>query len=179
MRGQTTLDFATGISIFLFAMLFVFAFIPGVLTPFTTTAQEETVTANRVADLVATDIVTAPGQPYLLDGACTAALLNSSLNSSSALDCGFSGGDMRERLDLAQRQSVNITFRGSPDTGADEILCWDNTSEQVVNASNATACDYTLTGQTGTDPSSGDSVVTARRIVSIDGTKASMEVRIW
>ncbi len=175
MRGQTTLDFATGISVFLLAVLFVFAFVPGVLTPFTASAQEETVTANRVADLVVKDIVADAGEPYLLDGHCTAALLNDSLTGSG---CGFDGSTLETRLSLPDFQSINITIRGSPNRGNDELLCWNTTSKIVVNASN-TACDFALTKSNDDLPSSRGSVVTARRIVSIGNRTASMEVNIW
>jgi hypothetical protein len=52
-RGQTTLDFAIGISIFLTVLLFNRLSPPGILSPFTESAQAETVSSNRVADQLA------------------------------------------------------------------------------------------------------------------------------
>ncbi|MFC7135030.1 MULTISPECIES: DUF7287 family protein [Salinibaculum] len=180
MRGQTTLDFATGVSVFLLTVLFVFIFVPGILTPFTQTAQEETVTANRVADLVTKDIVADPAEPYLLDGPCTAALLNGTYSAGS--DCGFDGSTLEARLDLDQFQSVNITLRGSPSHGGNELMCWDATNAAVVNQTASrpcTASDVFLL-QAGEDvPDNRGSVVTARRVASLEGTVVSVEVRVW
>jgi hypothetical protein len=176
MRGQTTLDFATGVSVFLLVIIFVFTFVPGILTPFTQTAQEETVTANRVADLISKDIVAEPNQPYLLDGDCTAALLS----DSAGPGCGFDGATLEARLDLDDFQSVNLTVRGSPGRGPNELLCWNGTSQRVVNATAAacTGSDTVLRAGEET-PDSADSVVTARRIVTVADRIVGLEVKVW
>ena len=177
MRGQTTLDFALGVSVFLLIILFVFTFVPGILTPFTQTAQEETVTANRVADLISKDIAAEPDQPYILDGDCTADLLN----NTPGAGCGFDGATLTARLDLTDVQSVNITMRGSPGKGGQQLLCWDRTVQQVVNAS---ACavgnpDETILRAGAETPDSTNSVVTARRVVTVENRIVAMEVRVW
>lgn len=176
MRGQTTLDFATGVSVFLLTILFVFTFVPGILTPFTDSAQEDTVTANRLADLVSKDILADPAEPYRLNATCTEALIS----DSSVPGCEFDGSTLSARLDLSAQQSVNITFTGYPEnTGsADrELLCWDSGNEEVVLASDGD-CDTEL--RTGPNPpQDSQSVVTARRIVTIDGKTATMEVKTW
>lgn len=173
MRGQTTLDFATGVSVFLLTIVFVFVFVPGILTPFTQTAQEETVTTNRVADLVTKDLAASPSEPYILDGECAAALLSNAADPG----CGFSGSTLEARLDLGEFQSVNITLRGAPNWNNEAVACWDSGENTVVNVSNAT-CDTEL--RAGDVPPEGsDSVVTARRIVSIEGTVLAMEVQVW
>lgn len=46
--GQTSLDFIAGIAIFITAFLFVFTFIPGMLTPFQSDSDALTMTADRV-----------------------------------------------------------------------------------------------------------------------------------
>jgi hypothetical protein len=176
MRGQTTLDFATGVSVFLLVILFVFTFVPGILTPFTQTAQEETVTVNRVADLISKDIVAEPGEPYLLDGRCTAALLS----DSAGPGCGFDGATLDSRLDLGGLQSVNVTMRGSPGRGGDELLCVNESTHRVVNATSAgcTASDTVLRAGQNT-PESASSVVTARRVVTVSNRIVTLEVEVW
>lgn len=174
MRGQTTLDFATGVSVFLLVILFVFTFVPGILTPFTQTAQEETVTVNRVADLISKDIVAEPGQPYLLDGRCTAALMS----PGSDPGCDLDGSTLAAKLNLGEFQSVNVTVTGSPGRGGDELLCWNTTHGRVVNASDGGACETVLrAGET--TPDNAGSVVTARRVVTVGDRIAAMEVRVW
>jgi len=179
MRGQTTLDFATGASLFLLAVLFVFAFVPGILSPFTATAQEETVTANRAADVLTKDLLASPGESYLLDGECTAVLLGGLVDPG----CDFRGSTLNARLGIAGEQSINITVRGSPGAGGDELLCWNTTTQTIVNASSSARCsvstDIRLTRETDSLARSSGSVITARRIVAIDGHTATMEVRVW
>jgi hypothetical protein len=46
-RGQTTIDFTIGISVFLGVIIFVFVFAPGILTPFTVTGQSEALTSSH------------------------------------------------------------------------------------------------------------------------------------
>src|SRR6056297_2400768 len=75
-RGQTTLDFSIGISVFLGAIIFIFLFAPGILTPFTVTGQSETVSVDRTADYLAQDALGNPEQPYVLDRGCTVAFFD-------------------------------------------------------------------------------------------------------
>lgn len=172
-RGQTTLDFAVGVSIFLMSIVFVFAFVPGTLQPFTQSAQDETAGSDRVADLLVEDLLTADGDPYILDGSCTAALMA----DRSGSGCGFDGGNLSTRLDLPRFQSINVTMRGDPGGGHLERLCWNDADEVVVGATNA-SCDVALA--TGEEPPTDtDSVVTARRVVAIQGIDTVVEVRLW
>lgn len=175
MRGQTTLDFATGMGIFLLSITFVFVFVPGTLQPFTESAQAETAGSDRVADLVVKDLVAEPGKPYVLDGACTAALMS----DSPGAGCGFDGSTLSVRLDLPERQFVNVTIR-EVGGGGTETLCWDRNDERVVRTSSSD-CDAGDVELVAGDqpPEYSESVVTARRIVTIDGTRSAVEVRLW
>jgi hypothetical protein len=171
MRAQTTLDFTLGVSIFLLVLLTVFAFMPATLLPFTQSAQEETVGTNRVADLLVQDILVSPGEPYLLDPACTAALLS----DSTGQGCAFDGATLKPRLDLPDRSNINITIHGNTAAG-NELLCWDAADKRVVGES-AGACDSEF--RAGPNPPSASSTMTARRVVSIRGMTGSLEVRMW
>lgn len=177
MRAQTTLDFAIGASVFLLTVAFVFAFVTGLLAPFDETAQGDTVTADRVADLLSQDLLTEANERYVLNGSCTAALADDAKLSG----CGFDGATLRARLDLSADQSINVTVRGRPGPGSsgDELLCWDDESEQAV-AATAPACDDDVVLAAGDQiPTEGGSVVTARRVVSVGDTTAAMEVAVW
>ena len=70
MRGQTTLDFTIGISVFIAAIVFVFAFVPGILTPFTAVNEDQTVAVGAVADDLSLGKLGSPREPYVLDAAC-------------------------------------------------------------------------------------------------------------
>lgn len=176
-RGQTTLDFAIGVSIFLISIAFVFTFVPGTLQPFTQGAQDETAGTDRVADLIVLDLTTEPGDAYILDGNCMAALLS----DGAGTGCGFDGATLSARLDLPPRQSINVTVRGDPSGSGPELLCWDESKKDVVGVSGS--CDVSdgdvrlVTGDSL--PQQRTSVVTARRVVTIEGTLATVAVRMW
>lgn len=70
-RGQTTLDFAIGVSIFILVIVFTFTFVPTTLQPFEESAQRETATADRIAEQLASEVLAEPTDPYVLDQACT------------------------------------------------------------------------------------------------------------
>jgi hypothetical protein len=168
MRGQTTLDFATGVSVFLLTVLFVFLFIPGTLAPFTQSAQEETVATNRVADLLTQQVLADADEPYVLDGECTIELLT----GGPGAGCGFDGATLPARLDISEDQSVNITMRGD---GTNGVLYWDSATDRVTDSN----CGSCVAFRAGERPPNSGSTVTARRIVSVDGTTAAVEVRMW
>ena len=175
-RGQTTLDFAIGISVFLAVLLFIFLFLPGILSPFTTSAQEATVSSGRVADQLATGQLASPSAPYVLDSRCTVQFFR-----NDGQGCSFSTGPVERQVGVAEsNQHVNVTVRGNltaSGTG-DDVLCWDATgnSTGLVEASNDD-CDVALTR--GDDAPTTTPSVTSVRVVSLDGSDATLYVELW
>jgi len=70
-RGQTTLDFAVGVSVFLLTAIFVLTFVPGMLEPFEESTQEEISAADRIATELVEETLASPERPNLLDRECT------------------------------------------------------------------------------------------------------------
>jgi len=176
-RGQTTLDFAIGMSLFLSVVIFIFLFIPGLLSPFSAGIQEETVTTDRVADGLTMGMLGSPQQPYVLDEHCTREFFAGNAPPSG---CGYdSGGSTEERVGLDPvRENVNVTIRGNA-TGtpaADEILCWDGANQELVAASGS--CGTVLTTG-GNPPTNNDASVTALRVVSLNGQDVTVRVVMW
>lgn len=66
------MDFAVGVSVFLVTAAFAFAFVPGIIAPFADPGTADPVTANRIADDLAADRLTAAGDEYVLDADRTA-----------------------------------------------------------------------------------------------------------
>jgi|APHM01.1.fsa_nt_gi hypothetical protein len=188
-RGQTTLDFVIGISVFLSVLLFILLFLPGILAPFTTSTQAETVSSNRVADQFATGLLASPDDPYVLDRHCTAAFfdVDSEPDSSAPARCGYSTGTLSEQVGVASaHQNLNVSLRGNISTAGDgdDLLCWDTDSpDRGLVESGDTACD-----PSGTDDfylTRGDPTpetipsVTSVRVVSLDGQDATLYVELW
>ena len=102
-RAQTTMDFAAGVSIFLVTVAFAFAFVPGIITPFTGTGVGDPVTANRLADDLASDRLADADAPYVLDRERTEAFF-------------ANGTDLADRVVLPAFRSVNVTLQNGTDT---------------------------------------------------------------
>lgn len=66
-RGQTTFDFAVGITLFLLVVAFAFISVPGFIAPYQGGEASETLLADRAASQLATDELAAPGERYALD----------------------------------------------------------------------------------------------------------------
>ncbi len=175
-RGQTTLDFAIGVSIFLAVLLFIFLFIPGTLSPFTASAQDERLTSNRVADQLAVGTLASPEQPYVLDSYCTVSFFK-----DETANCQFSGDSLEAQLGLDARfQDVNVSLRGNltaAGTGHD-VVCWDGTANEtgLVETSND-QCDTRL--ERGDPVPTSVSSVTSVRVVSLDGRDVALYVEVW
>lgn len=107
MRGQTTIDFAVGASVFLVTAAFAFAFVPGIIAPFADPGTADPVTANRVADDLATDRLTASGDEYSLDANRTAAF--------------FGDPDPVDALAVPQFRTVNVTVEHASGTASSPV----------------------------------------------------------
>ncbi|WP_415381141.1 hypothetical protein [Halosimplex sp. TS25] len=168
-RGQTTLDFAIGMSIFLLALTFALAFVPGMFEPFSDSGQTETPAVNRVADDLTQRSLGNATAPYVLDGECTRAFFDESVTA-----CGFDGDPIQQRVGVIDRTPVNVTIRGDVGSSEDAILCWDGSS--VVEQS--PSCGTVLTD--GSNPAgSGGKTVSAQRVALLDGRDVTVEVVMW
>ncbi|MFC7075795.1 DUF7287 family protein [Haloarcula halophila] len=178
-RGQTTLDFAVGISLFLAIVLFVYLFVPGILTTFTDGTPSETVTANRVADDLALGLLGSPSEPNVWDRECAVAFFDGTTPGG----CHFAGSTTNERVGIAPRENVNVTVIGNvsadPDPGSDR-LCWDDSAAALAETdSGCTGTnDVTLAAGDQAPKTNADSV-TATRVVSLHGEAVTVEVVMW
>lgn len=183
-RGQTTLDFAIAMGIFLVALTFVFAFVPGMLQPFEESGPEETTLSNRVAKQLAGEALVDPGEAPVLDISCTLEFFRTSPTGSP--ECAFdqsvsvpdrSDSVFVDRIGVKDRQRLNVTLEGDYDgDGTQNTLCWDD--DQVVEVPGS-SCDVTFAIGTHSPPSQTGTVVVARRVVSLAGQDATLEVRAW
>ncbi|MFT4923071.1 MAG: hypothetical protein ACI8XM_002293 [Haloarculaceae archaeon] len=175
-KGQTTLDFAIGISIFLSVLLFVFAFVPGLLQPFTGGNAEDPTLAGRLADKLSQGQLGAPDEPYVLDRHCTVAFFDTGASPPS--ECRYDGGTVQNRLSIKDRTNVNVSLQGNVTAGnsQSETLCWDRGDHELKEVS-TTGCDVLATGDP--PPASSGTTVTARRVVSVHDEVVTMKVVVW
>ena len=100
-RGQTTQDFAVGISVFLLTTAFLFAFLPTIFAPFDSDRSASDVSQ---ADRVAATFV----ENFSVDGK------PGQLNASETEGFFAAGGDgdaLRDRYSLPTTSRVNVTVR--------------------------------------------------------------------
>ncbi|MEF8780968.1 MAG: hypothetical protein V5A46_09850 [Haloferacaceae archaeon] len=155
-RAQTTLDFAIGAGVFLVAIAFVVAFVPGMFVPFD--ADTGTITANRVADSAASDVLGDPAEPRALDTECTDGFFEQMNGGSSTDACRFDENA----------------------TGPDEVFGVSDRLNVTIEHRNGTA--VVRDGQAlsaGPDPDDGRTVATVRRTVLLDGESKQLLVRVW
>jgi len=191
-RGQTTLDFAVGMSTFLLVVAFTLTFVPSMIQPFTATDQENTVVADRVADQLAEGmLVVDTSDPYVLDKSCTEEFFKT--DPDTGPDCNFDqttdlsrdDTDLSDRVGLDSWQRINVQLRGDDvdDDRTHELLCVDGSGDVHENEDqdgNPVSCVTQFNVDTSNSPPTDSrSVVVARRVVTIDGRDATLLVRVW
>lgn len=179
-RGQTTIDFAVGVTIFVAVITLVFTLVPGALAPFTGSGQEETVAVNRVADQVAEGALVTSGEPYILNGTCTREFF---ANDTGPGYCPYSGDTLTERVGLLPRDNVNVTLLEMDGDATEDALCWDDAASAVTSTTDADCTpgsnDDVVYRIGPTPPRERGAVVTARRSVSVDGRAAVLLIKMW
>lgn len=180
-RGQTTIDFAIGVSLFLLVVVFVFLFVPELLEPFNSGSQEETVAVNRVADELSQRQLGTAKDPYVLNATCAVQFFR----GLSPGNCNYQDGTFREQLDLDPRTDVNVTFtrvEGTNITDTSDVLCWDASEDELIqsNTCSPSASPSDVVLQRGDNvPLGSSSSVSARRVVTMDGQAISITVVMW
>ena len=185
-RGQTTLDFAIGISLFLVVIVFVFSFVPGMLQPFVVTGAEHPVMADRLGDRLAQGQLGHPEEPFVLENDCAVEFFNDSRYDDglgSPSDCRYDGNALHERAGVTNTSNLNVTLEGNASAGVDgsTTLCWDGGTDSLAQEASSDCGDSdddTLTTG-GAPPTANDATVTARRVVSLAGEDVTMKVVVW
>lgn len=172
-RGQTTLDFAVGVSIFLLVLISVLLFIPGTISPFVEGGQEEIVTANRVADSLSEGLLGDPKTPHILNTTCAVKFFE----DTSPGYCQFTGINLTERIGVKDTQLANVSIESNLTNDADggNVLCWDkDSSPPEFVEKDSIDCDgsETRTAIGPTPPQRSGTTVTARRVVELGATHA-------
>lgn len=179
-RGQTTLDFAVGVSLFLIVFISVFIFVPGTLQPFAEGGQEEIVSANRVADSLSESVLGDPATPHVLNTTCTVSFFK----GNTTKGCAFGSGDTSDRIGVNDRQFANVRITSDLD-GDDDIavLCWDpdglSGAGQFVEGTPDCATGEIRMEAGGNPPRGTGTAVQARRIVQVRDTNATLIVELW
>jgi len=157
-RGQTLIDYAVGVGLFLVAVAVVFSFVPGMLDPFSA-EQEHVQLADRTASQLSEHSLAKPGEPFVLDAACTDDFFD---EDGSTGACAFpftqDGSNLTAAIGANYLTRLNVTIAEADGTPVDRGV--------------------RLTA--GDDP--GDvsgSVTSARRAVHYRDRTYQLVVRVW
>jgi hypothetical protein len=166
-------------SIFLAVVVFIFLFIPGILSPFSQGGQADTASSNRVADQLAQGTLGSPSEPYVLNRYCTVEFFGTDdLAADAPSQCSYSGTSFEEGLGLEQSyQNINISIRNN--ATSTESLCWDP-DDGLINETGSD-CEGARTQLQRGDAvtASTDDTVTSRRVVSLNREDVALIVRMW
>ncbi|WP_423997746.1 DUF7287 family protein [Halorubrum trapanicum] len=158
-RGQTVLDFVVGMSVFLVAVGFTFAFVPSLLEPYAVGEGATVIVAERGAARLAESSLAEPsfagtGSTATLSHACTLAFFNGTgpETASEESDCAWTANadDLHAELGVDDLRGLNLTV----------------TQHGAIAELNST--DGSVAMRAGPAPPGGTSVSSASRIVTID-----------
>ena len=178
-RAQTTLDFAIGISVFLAVILFVFAFVPGILQPFNLSGEADTALAERIASDISQGKLGDASTPYVLESSCAVQFFDETDGPPS--HCNYGGDDLHERLGVGNTYNLNVTLEGAFSGTNSELACWDSDTQKLYEAGTGSCSggnSVTLAAG-GIPPQANDATVTARRVVSLHQQNLTLKVVVW
>lgn len=159
-RGQTTFDFAIGMSLFVLAVAGVLFYVPALFSPFAETGVEALSISDRAADqLVGTALVATPATPNALDTECTTGFFDADGAVPSGCQYTADGADLPGALGLPAGRSANVSII-DPTSGAIHTL------------------DVTRLA-TGPSVAGVDEPAVAQRVVLLDGQRSRLTVRVW
>jgi len=160
-RGQTTVDFAIAISIFLVAVVFTLTLVPSLFQPYDNTAEEQAV-SDRAATTLSSNVLTNPQDKYILDNNCTEEFFQQMTGTASNVgtNCRFPDNtfSLREMFRFSNGVFMNVTI--------------EDTSGNVQTFN-------------GTEMRAGDSVpdvadtTVSTRVVLFNGDKHYLKVVTW
>lgn len=157
-RGQSTLDFAVGVSLFLGVIVLAFAFMPSMFAPFETDSGAEFVVADRSADRLSADaLVASPTDPSVLDTDCTTEFFDADGAAPAACRYDDDAGDLRPALGLDGGVRVNVTVQ-------------DDAGIRTLGGTRLAA---------GPSPTAVDDTVVATRAVLLDDEQNRLYVKVW
>ena len=161
-RGQTTLDFAVGMSVFLLTVIFVISFAPTMFDPFAGGTGTKLVVADRAATTLSGDLLaTSTAEPSVLSAGCVAEFFNEDVEGASCTaSADFDDFDGSLSLD---GRNADVTIHSLSASASDP-------------ATPEWASDGLTRSNSGSVPSD---VAVAARTVSIDGETYRLTVRVW
>ena len=167
-RGQTNIDFAIGMSLFLVTVSFVFLFVPTVFSPFEVT-QGQPIAADRAATRLV-DTLLAGSDPGTLAPACTIGFFadvdidGCVYDSTQSLGDALGIGDEDVRVEIVD-DGQTATLDGTIESDGDRIPV--QSDRPIALERGASAGDVPARA------------TTVSRLVTLEGEQVRVEVTVW
>lgn len=173
-RGQTTIDFAIAMGIFLVALVTVVAFMPTMTQPFTG-GQQNPLLADRLAAQLVDGQLGDSREPSVLNATCTMYFFNGSTGDPcSTFDAT---DDVQTKLGIDQHVQVNVSIQQNVTGGASpDIVCASPGAESFTHLS---SCSGEPMVEGPAPPTVSGSITIARRYATVDDTPVFVVVRVW
>lgn len=174
-RGQTSMDFVIGVSIFLITIGVVFGMIPSLIEPFDE-SPDITITADRTASQLAEGMLADSDRPGVLDSTCTFGFFDASLGDGQFCPISYdeTESDLSTRLNISSTYAVNVSIKRDIDgDGTAETLCTDGDTVGSCTA------PRTTTLSTGGQPPAVQSSFSATRSAFLAGKDVRLVVTVW
>lgn len=163
-RGQTTIDYAVGASIFLFVVGGTLLFIPTIFEPLSTSATTDALIADKTATHLAKQLLNSGETTATLDAVCTAAFFGQDTTLDD--ECSFdASSSTREIVGVSETTDINIILTNPQPA-----------SEPSPITQEFEGSDYELKRATDTDQ---QNTAVATRIVSLNGNQYRLIVEVW
>lgn len=156
-RAQTLNDFAIGTTLFLFTILFVFAFIPSIFAPTGISADTgDAIRVDRNADHLTQTVIGESDRTNVLNAPCTKAFFD----NSTVAGCDYSPEPLETTLghSLQEHHPMHITVQ----TKSGAVVTYDG-----------------IELQRGDTPPPRHDQTSIRRVVVLDGTTYELKVQTW
>lgn len=175
-RGQTAVDFAIAMGLFLVVVVIVMTFLPQMIDPFYESPSEDPLVADRVANQLV-DYQLSGGETNVLDTTCTVYFFNATPDPTCS---SWTSGDdsIHDRVGVDKPPEINVTIQESSDGFNSEPLC-GYLDEPAVSDPDCTGDEHQLAiGEE--PPEDRGSISEARRIVQLDDhDNVVVIVRVW
>jgi hypothetical protein len=168
-RGQTTLDFAIGTSVFLLAVVFVVAYAPTLFDPFAGGTGTDLLVADRAATSLSADLLAAStAEPGTLSTGCVVAFFEedgSLADEECATAFDVAGETAFEQALSLDGRNANVTIQALDTSSAEPAeIRWDGSDTELTRSNSGSA---------------QREVAVATRTVSIGGNQYRLTVRVW
>lgn len=161
-KGQTTIDYTIGITLFIGVIGGVYLLLPTIFDPLSSSATANAILSDQIATQLTTELLNAE-QPGTLDAVCTTVFF--SQNTSLDGDCSFTADDSIETIIGVDRDTdVAITVR--------EL----STESEPVGTTQIDGVTYDLQRQTSEQR---QNTAVSTRTVRINGELHRVTVEVW